>query len=165
MENCWLLKLVVLHKVTTIQNFTRQFPTVHYTILQYSTQQNFSRGFRLFFCKTHINLCIQIISLLQISRIKFVTFTSVWCMLHNPQIFHKLFTMPKPFAKLRRMLLNMTDRRTDRQTDSFITSHNSARWNFRALSGRNCVQNSGPQFSQKSERIKEGLEQRALCCV
>jgi hypothetical protein len=29
-------------------------------------------------------------------------------MLHNPPIYHKLSTIPKPSAKLRRMLLNMT---------------------------------------------------------
>jgi hypothetical protein len=29
-------------------------------------------------------------------------------MLHNPPIFHKLSTIPKPFAKLRRQLLNIT---------------------------------------------------------
>jgi len=63
-------------------------------------------------------------------------------MLHNPPIFHKLFTIPKPFAKLRRMLLNMTD-----SADSFITSHNSARRNFRGLSCRDCAQTSGPQFN------------------
>jgi len=80
-------------------------------------------------------------------------------MLHNPLIFHKLFTLPKPIAKLRRTLLNMTD-----SADSFITSQNSARRNFRALSSRACAQTSGSQFSQKFERIKEGLEHRALCC-
>jgi hypothetical protein len=80
-------------------------------------------------------------------------------MLRNPPIFRQLFTIPKPYAKLRRMLLNMTD-----SADSFITSHNSARRNFRALSDRDCAQTSGPHFNQKFERIKEDLEQRALCC-
>ena len=73
-------------------------------------------------------------------------------MLHNPPIFRKLFTILKPFAKLR---LRVAEHDSPH---SFIASHNSAR-----LSSRSCAQTCGSQISQKFERIKEGLEQRALC--